>query len=648
MPTDVRELLERGAPSPLRDVDVAAVSARGRQWRRRRSATAAAAVAAVVALVVLPLPQLLTPATRVVLDQPPTAPAPLVGTWVSTDSDGSSQTMDITAADGGYDIVVKDDSASVCSGAPSTMTGTGRMEEAGLVIAAPALTCDDGSTPVPWDGSSLEEAVRNYTLVHDGETDALTDSLGIPWRRRAATPDAGDTEPAPSRPMWPQSSLKEVREAQERADAGDPAYTWQVEPAMDDVGGDAEIFIRFLTEELAWEEFRWSESIFWDRPDGAASVDFVRCAAGELNSLYPKDPEGRRCAPTVDEYAYETVRLTAYQPLGDGPDDIWVMGSSQPQPPFRQVDPLTDAEIARAVEPFLQARVDGKGASGIAGPVPLLYAGSDGGRYERFDYEVVDGPNWPYGEVSLNVRLFADGGQTVVEQPFSVELDFSSVVTPAPPDRLTMINYDRGERPTTENAAPVPESYDLFGRRVTFSADWFWSDDLIGPHGPESTGLYRGNGNEQLFAVVGEPLTPTGTCDVGDRPPSADALVRSIRSLPNLSVSAPRPARVGPIDAVQLDVTARDQGDGCVVVPGAQEQPDEGPAVLAPRADKNHQELRLWWGVGRNDRARLYVFDVPGKPTRTVAILVKAPKAEFESLLEAAQPILDSFAVEGS
>lgn len=77
MPTDVRELLERGAPTPLRDVDIDAVSARGRQWRRRRSATAAAAVAAVVALAVLPLPGMLSPPTRIVFDQPaaPVEPA---------------------------------------------------------------------------------------------------------------------------------------------------------------------------------------------------------------------------------------------------------------------------------------------------------------------------------------------------------------------------------------------------------------------------------------------------------------------------------------------------------------------------------------------------------------------------------------------
>ena len=32
--------------------------------------------------------------------------------------------------------------------------------------------------------------------------------------------------------MWPQSSQDEVIEAQGRADAGDPDYTWQVDPSL--------------------------------------------------------------------------------------------------------------------------------------------------------------------------------------------------------------------------------------------------------------------------------------------------------------------------------------------------------------------------------------------------------------------------------
>ncbi|MDP8959699.1 MAG: hypothetical protein M3N51_11045, partial [Actinomycetota bacterium] len=46
---------------------------------------------------------------------------PFLGTWVSIDGDGSTQTMVIEASgDETVEIVVNDDFASVCSGAPST------------------------------------------------------------------------------------------------------------------------------------------------------------------------------------------------------------------------------------------------------------------------------------------------------------------------------------------------------------------------------------------------------------------------------------------------------------------------------------------------------------------------------------------------
>jgi hypothetical protein len=148
----------------------------------------------VVALAVLPLPRLLSPSTRVVFDQPPNDP--LVGTWVSIDTDGSSQTMNIRAVDGGrYRVVLNDEAATVCSGVAATMTGTGRVDEAGLVIAAPVLTCDDGSTPVPVDGSSLEDAVRDYTLIHDAETATLADSFGVQWGRQDDDGTADPPEP---------------------------------------------------------------------------------------------------------------------------------------------------------------------------------------------------------------------------------------------------------------------------------------------------------------------------------------------------------------------------------------------------------------------------------------------------------------------
>ena len=133
-------------------------------------------------------------------DVVPTTTAPFVGNWVSTDTDGSSQTMEIVGSGGAdYEFVLRDDFATACSGAPATMTGTGRLEtDEGLVIAQPELTCDDGT--VPGIGPPPQADLANLTFELDTATDELVDSLGVAWRRAAEGPTLtmGSTFVSPS------------------------------------------------------------------------------------------------------------------------------------------------------------------------------------------------------------------------------------------------------------------------------------------------------------------------------------------------------------------------------------------------------------------------------------------------------------------
>ena len=101
--------------------------------------------------------------------------------------------------------------------------------------------------------------------------------------------------------------------------------------------------------------------------------------------------------------------------------------------PFEQIAPITDVEVAAIVEAFLQARIAGEGAEQYLGDpddlqhfeTPFLYATSTGAPYERGEFEVEDGEiedQGPLGgSIGLKVRLFAEGGQTVVEQTFQLE-----------------------------------------------------------------------------------------------------------------------------------------------------------------------------------------------------------------------------------
>ena len=590
--------------------------------------------------------------------------SPFEGTWVSTsDADGGTQTMTVrVSADGAVEIVVLDDVATVCSGTPSTMTGTGRIEGGTqLVIPAPVYTCDDGSEPETLSGPPLEEQLRDWTLFLDPQTDILSDGVGGVWLRPGAVEPSPAEDPlADLEPVWPQTSLEEVREAQELADAGDPRYTWQVlGPGPFTDARQMEFITRFLQEELGWEKFNLSDfpGLYAGVPqDGLWVMLAVRCAPGQTNPLYPNDPEGRECAPTIDEYRYETVMIGA-EPAGiDDVSAIWVVSRWAMLQPrdvqvtgniyraddragFRrqvqQLVPPSDAEATALLEAFLQARVDGEGAEEYLTPadsqIPLLYATTSNAPYERSEFELVQGPVWPGGWREFKVRLFAAGGSTVVEQTFLVERDEDG--------RLVLVYGALDpfkEVLTTENGGALAEPYEFLDGAVTFAAAWPW-DWYVGGWGfaPTKTTLELDDPDQQRFdqllALVADPLPIERGCRQGPAPADAEALARSIRSDPDLEATEPVAASVGGTPALKMDV---------VITSGASACDDGGAPQVLRLNDHGTQGVAL----GQGHRMRLYLLDLPeGLSARILAIAISAPEADFDHVMEAAEPIVDSF-----
>jgi len=613
---------------------------RSRKQRNRRVGTAVVALALAAAGIgglVLTFSSGLVPASD--------PRSPFLGTWVSTDGDGSTQTMTIGASgNGAVEILVHDDLASVCSGAPSTMTGTGRLAGAmELVIPSAVLTCDDGSEPEALSGPPLEEQLQNLTFVHDPGTDALTDTLGLVWAREGAENPA----PTMSGRMWPQSSLEELREAQRLADAGDDRFTWQVdaELAAGAYAGEAEIVARFFEEELGWEGFRGGVGgdggEFFEGVLATWEGVFVRCAPGRTNPLYPNDPEGRGCAPTIDEFRYETVKIKVAQLVRGGPSGIWVVARWEMLPPsdepmtyreesftqrqIEQVAPPTDAEATALLQAFLRARIEGEGAQEFLsypadGEFPLLYATTSGASYERSEFELVEGPVWPTGRMEFKVRLFADGGETVVEQPF--------VLDRAAGGSLGLSYYSLTEFPvaTTENGEPVPVPYEFLDGEVTFDAAPPWDHSFAGFHfSPTMTTLLLDTNDERLVVLADPRPIETG-CVKGPTPRDAEALARRIRSDQDLEATEPIAVRIAGSEALQMDVVAATSGNLCDEV-GVPEVVAGGTAT----------------GLEPGQRMRLYLLDYPGGSARILAIAIIATEARFERLMEAAAPIVESF-----
>ncbi|HSK94779.1 MAG TPA: hypothetical protein VLA76_12090 [Candidatus Angelobacter sp.] len=477
----------------------------------------------------------------------------------------------------------------------------------------------------------------------------------------AASPEPNSSPPT-SGGMWPQSTLEEVQEAQDRADAGDPDYTWQVDPVLASFGGpdangeplEAEIFERFVREELGWEEF--SGFAIHGYVEGGGHLEgvlFIRCAPGRTNPLYPQPYpemplEVRGCAPTIDDSRYETVRFNVEQEARTGPSGIWVVTTwelLQPadpvvpystfddlypdfdQVPVEQVAPPSDAEVSALLQAFLGARVDGEAAEtylhrhepdeGPPSPgevVPLLYATTDGARYERSEIERVQGPVWPTGWFEFKVRLFAEDG-TVVEQSFAVVRQEDG--------RLGLVyGSQSGDLPTTENGQAVPVLYSILDGEVTFAAAPPWGDTILNRTFTILGGVGRGSAVQfTMLTVMADPRTGLG-CEAGLPAADVDALVRSIRSNPDFEATAPVAARVGGIDALRMDVVGlrpTEVGD-CI------------PLVLERIPG------------GQDDRVRLYLLDLPeGMSARILVIAISAADSEFEVVVEAAAPVLDSF-----
>lgn len=434
------------------------------------------------------------------------------------------------------------------------------------------------------------------------------------------------------------------------ADAGDPAYTWQVAARWNEVDQFAHVELdlvdRFIREVLGWEAYLFNEYEGGDFNPSVGAMDgwadgaltnqrYLRCAPGRTNPLYPLQPDseqpGESCAPTLDDRRYESVSLDLAQLDRRGRDGIWVVSRWQPTAPFAQVDPVpVEAQARERLEEFLAARIAGTGAdryvqidSGLV-EVPLLYATSSGAPYERYEIERLDGPQWPYGNVTFSAQLFANGDATVVEQEISSS-------------QGEWLSMDYGT--TTENGQPVDLSHTSSDGEVTVSAPSTW--DVYWPADPNELepDVWFGmlfapvpdrDGDGYTIGLV-DPVAYDAWCAANggtpllSAPADAATIAQELIADPDYETTAPVAARVGGVEAVSIDATLAPGGTPCV-------------NGITPISRWIHA---LPTGPGL--RLRLYLVDLPeGMSVRTLAITVVAPEARFEEFIEETAPIIES------
>jgi hypothetical protein len=501
----------------------------------------------------------------------------------------------------------------------------------------------------------LVVALTAIVRVGDDPGPAVVPPSTVPAPPPSIAPAPPPTTQATTAPtsggMWPQSTLEEVRVAQERADAGDPDYTWQV--GADLVEGDPndqvelELIERFIREVLGWEAYLFHEGGNFSDLEGAlmngwvegtvTGQRYLRCAPDRTNPLYPPPPDSGQpdasCAPTIDDLRYESVRVDIAQLDRQGRGGVWVVSGWELTEPFVQADPaVVEAEGRERLEEFLAARVAGDGAERYVQVVndrvvPLLYATTAGAPYERYEIERLDVVRWPDARMTFSVRLFTSGDATVVEQQFGWARNGTLLLE---------------NRATTEDGQPIVVFSTSSDGEVSVSAPDTWATWLPGKGAGEGGheqaldvwfgGLWRRGeffGSGERIELV-DPVAYDAWCAANggspllSAPARANAIAQQLIADPNFETTAPVAARVGGVDAVSIDVALAPGGTAC------------GIEMI---------EISRWiHGLSKPGwRVRLYLVDLPqGMSVETLAITVVAPEDRFDDVIAETAPIIES------
>ena len=96
------------------------------------------------------------------------------GRWTASDYDGSNLSLSIQGSGGRYAVREVDDAATVCGGAPASVTGAGTAD-ADLLVVQATLACAPGGNP-------FRQRIE-ISFTYDATFDTLTDNDGVVWSR---------------------------------------------------------------------------------------------------------------------------------------------------------------------------------------------------------------------------------------------------------------------------------------------------------------------------------------------------------------------------------------------------------------------------------------------------------------------------------
>jgi hypothetical protein len=216
--------------------------------------------------------------------------------------------------------------------------------------------------------------------------------------------------------------------------------------------------------------------------------------------------------------------------------------------------------------------------------------------------------------------------------------------------------------PTPQELVEPVEVINLLGGNVTLRDEGPWTEhiewSLISDSGgPESLLLLdnaTGSASIAQLLVIADPA-PAEALDAhrrdcwprGGTVVSAQAFAAALRAHTGLVSTDPVIEQIAGVDAFRLDVAPAKGAFGCdsVGATWVSSNGDTGVPVVRPSRATYFGPPSGAFVVPDGMRMRLYLLDAPGGDARVLAIAILAAEEDFNTAVEAAQPILDSIRI---
>jgi hypothetical protein len=201
---------------------------------------------------------------------------------------------------------------------------------------------------------------------------------------------------------------------------------------------------------------------------------------------------------------------------------------------------------------------------------------------------------------------------------------------------ISTLRADRGSGvPLGPNPTTSPQATSVSGRShhfdapftYTVPADWTFSGE-----GARSFSWETPSAGSTDVILLSNVVAAAPDCSASPAPEqgvgtSSGAMINWLSTNPALDATTPHPVRLGAATGSYVDIQLAENVSCSNGLPLVTAQPDD----------------IQWWSIYGNWKERVYVLDLPSGDTVTIVLDEAASPSNFQSLIDEAAPVVDSF-----